>query len=144
MKLLKSTLIAASLLLSQISVVRADEPTETDPQPYRCQDSVVAKVGTYFENDPNSGYYAMFQSKLGVEQFPETQAAVVDRSAQPGSVLAKQKVGDRVQVCLIYSAPLSQDCNPNKDPRGRIYRVYNYRLRGAYTGWNANHFCGGA
>ena len=35
-------------------------------------------------------------------------------------------------------------CDLKKDPRGRIYRVYNYRLKGAYEGFNANHFCGGA
>lgn len=131
-------------LFTQSYAALADDPLEENPQPYRCEDSVVTKVGTYFENDPSSGFYAVFQSKVGVEQFSDAFAAVVDRTAQPTSVLAKQKVGDKVQVCLIASPTKNQYCNPDKDPRGRFFRVYNYRLKAAYSGTNANHLCGGA
>lgn len=58
--------------------------------------------------------------------------------------MAKHKVGDKVQVCLLYTPSKDPYCDPSKDERGRIYRVYNYRLRSAYQGWNANHGCGGA
>lgn len=135
---------AAIALLSFQPRAHADDPTETNPQPYRCEDSVITKVGTYFENDPRSGFYAIFQSKLGVESFPDESAAVVDRGASPSSALAKQKVGDRVQVCLVFRPADGDTCHPDRDPRGRFYRVYNYRLRAAYTGTNANHLCGGA
>jgi hypothetical protein len=136
--------LATILLLAQTPLARADDPTETNPQPYRCEDSVITKVGNYFEDDPTSGFYALFASKLGVENFSDSRAAVVDRSAGQDSVMAKQRVGDKVQVCLINTPEAGYGCNPNKDPRGRVYRVFNYRLRGAYSGWNSNHGCGGA
>ncbi|UBF27851.1 hypothetical protein K9N68_08090 [Kovacikia minuta CCNUW1] len=140
----KTIALAIAFLLTQNYVARADDPLENNPQPYRCEDSVVTKVGTYFENDPSSGFYAVFQSKLGVEQFPDTRAAVVDRAAGTDSVLAQQKVGDKVQVCLIGSPAKDQYCDPEKDSRGRFFRIYSYRLKAAYTGTNANHLCGGA
>jgi hypothetical protein len=101
-------------------------------------------VGTYFEKDPRSGFYAVFQSKLGVEKFADANAAVVDRSADAKSAIARQKPGDKVQVCLLYRPHKDPYCDPDKDPRGRVYRIYNYRLKAAYSGWNANHWCGGA
>lgn len=119
--------------------VRADAPSE---KPWRCEESTIAKVGSYFEGDPRSGVYAVFRSKLGMEQFPNTPAAVVVRSPDP--VMAQQKVGDKVQVCLVNFPEPGDFCKPDKDSRGRIYRVYNYRLKAAYTGPNANHLCGGA
>jgi len=140
----RSIALATVLLLAQSHAAFADDPTENNPQPYRCEDSVVTKVGTYFENDPSSGFYAVFQSKLGVEQFPDYHAAVVDRSAAPNSALAQQKVGDKVQICLIASPAKDKYCDPDKDSRGRFFRVYNYRLKAAYSGTNANHWCGGA
>lgn len=140
----RSIALTAILLLAQSHAAFADDPTEGNPQPYRCEDSVVTKVGTYFENDSSSGFYALFQSKLGVEQFPDDHAAVVDRNAAPNSTLAQQKVGDKVQVCLIASPTKDQYCNPDQDSRGRFFRVYNYRLKAAYSGTNANHLCGGA
>lgn len=135
---------AVTFLCTQLSIARADDPLETDPQPYRCVDSVVTQIGTYFEGVPNSGYYVQFQSRLGVEQFPKVQAAVVDRNANAESAIAQQRVGDKVQVCLIHSPSPGPGCDPNQDSRGRTYRVYNYRLRAAYSGWNSNHYCGGA
>jgi hypothetical protein len=140
----RTTSLAVVLLLAQTGTALADDPLESNPQPYRCEDSVITKVGSYFENDPTSGFFAIFQSKLGVESFSEAYAAVVDRSAGADSTLAKQKVGDKVQVCLIGSPPKDQYCNPDKDSRGRFFRVYNYRLKAAYAGTNANHLCGGA
>ena len=143
-RLRRTTSLAVVLLLAQTVTALADDPLESNPQPYRCEESVITKVGTYFENDPTSGFFAIFQSKLGVESFPDAHAAVVDRSASSSSVLAKQKVGDKIQVCLIGSPPKDQYCNPDKDSRGRFFRVYNYRLKAAYAGTNANHLCGGA
>ncbi len=136
--------LVAVLLVAQSSTAYADDPMETNPQPYRCEDSTITEVGTYFKDDPKSGFYAIFQSTLGVQNFPNTHASVVDRSARQDSPIAKQQVGDKVQICLLYTPTKSSDCDPNKDRRGRIYRIYNYRLRSAYQGWNANHGCGGA
>ncbi len=129
------------LLLSPAQIVQADSKNS---KPLGCAESVVIKVGTYFENMPESGFYAVFQSKLGVEKFPDTTSAVVDRSAGPSSAIAQQRVGDKVRVCLISVPIKDQYCNPDRDSRGRIYQVYNYRLRNTFSGTNANHFCGGA
>ncbi len=131
-------------LLAQTQTAIADDTAETNPQPIRCENTQITKLGNYFENQPDSGFYVVFQSKLGVEKFPDTYAAVVDRGAGPNSAIAKQQVGDKIQVCLIGTPKKDQYCNPDQDSRGRFYRVYNYRLREAYTGTNANHLCGGA
>lgn len=125
------------------NAARADEPIG-EVIPYQCVDSVVTERGTYFENDPSSGFYVGFKTRVGVEKFPEAHAAIVDRGAEPGSVIARQKVGDRVQVCLVSQPKKDEYCDPSKDSRGRIYRVYNYRLKAAFDGMNANHYCGGA
>ena len=61
-------------------------------------------------------------------------------------IMAKEHAGDKVQVCLV-SVPNSQDspgCDPKTDPRGRVYRVYDYRLHASYSGMNGEHGCGGA
>jgi hypothetical protein len=132
------------LLLAQTQSAIADDSSETNPQPLRCEDSQITKMGNYFENVPDSGFYVMFASKLGVEKFPDTFASVVDRNAGSDAAIAKQQVGDKVQVCLIGTPAKDQYCNPDQDSRGRFYRVYNYRLQDAYTGTNGNHLCGGA
>jgi hypothetical protein len=139
---------ASSVLIAGLSIglfapiAKADMAEQ--PIPYQCEDSVVTKKGYYFENQPDSGSYAQFKSKLGVTQFQNITVSVVDRSAAPDSVLAKQQVGDRVQVCLVGYPASNQYCNPNRDPRGRYYRIYNYRQKAEYSGTNGNHLCGGA
>ena len=132
-----AALITAGLFIP--CLVRADDRPD---RPWRCEESTITKVGNYFEGNPSSGVYAVFRSKLGVEQFPDTSASVVVRYLDP--VMAKQKVGDKVQVCLVNFPDPDRSCKPDKDPRGRIYRVYNYRLKAAYSGPNGNHLCGGA
>ena len=129
------------LFFISVQPSRADRPPAI---PYRCEESIVTKKGYYFENDLQSGVYTNFKSKLGVETFKNESARVVDRSAKLNSVMDLQKVGDRVQVCLISIPDEDGSCDLKKDPRGRVYRVYNYRLKDAYSGSNANHSCGGA
>ena len=140
---MKSQLFFFSLALFFIGVQpsRADRPPAI---PYRCEESIVTKKGYYFENEPQSGVYTNFKSKLGVETFKTESARVVDRSARLNSVMDLQKVGDKVQVCLISMPDEAGSCDLKKDSRGRVYRVYNYRLKGDYSGFNANHSCGGA
>jgi ribosomal protein L21E len=141
---MKSRIFAASfILLASIapSVQATEEPSAI---PYRCEDSTVTTIGYYFEGDPQSGIYAGFQSKLGVETFKGKASRVVDRSMPLNSVMDAQLVGDKVQVCLISVPESTGGCNPAKDYRGRVYRVYNYRLKSAYIGNNASHLCGGA
>ncbi|MGV0023736.1 hypothetical protein [Phormidesmis priestleyi] len=140
------TFLSAAVSVALLSVASpgiADEVRDADI-PYQCEDSVVTKTGYYFENQPDSGSYVVFKSNLGVKQIKDATVSVVDRNAPPTSVLAKQKVGDRVQVCLVGYPTKDQSCNPDRDPRGRYYRVYNYRQKAAYQGTNGNHLCGGA
>lgn len=76
--------LATVLLVAQTSTAYADDPLETDPQPYRCEDSTVTEVGNYFKDVPDSGFYAIFQSTLGVQNFPKAHASVV--IAQPDRI----------------------------------------------------------
>jgi hypothetical protein len=110
-------LASANLVLAQDS---PQDRSENPAQPYRCEDSTITKTGYYFEGQPDSGIYAVFASKLGVEGFPDSQAAVVDRGVPLNSVMAKQTVGDKVQICLIKAPPKDQWCDPTKDSRGRF------------------------
>ncbi|HTL87843.1 MAG TPA: hypothetical protein VL134_00470 [Leptolyngbya sp.] len=138
-----SSVLGAIISIGSLApIVQADQGTTAIP--YRCEDSVVTKKGYYFENQPDSGSYAAFKSRLGVTQFKDATAAVVDRTAASNSVLAQQQVGDRVQVCLIGYPVKDNRCNPDQDPRGRYYRIFNYRQNAEYSGTNGNHLCGGA
>jgi hypothetical protein len=131
-------------ILVLIKPVYANERIEKMAQPYYCEDSVVTKVGYYFKDEPNSGIYITFKSTLGVSNFKGESAAVTDRMMPLNSVIAKQKVGNKVQVCLISTPSKERFCNPEKDSRGRFYRIYDYQLKAAYVGTNGNHLCGGA
>lgn len=66
-------------------------------------------------------------------------------------IMAAERRGDRVQVCLMsfptptYIAAQKQyGCDPDKDPRGWRFRVYDYRQHAAYYGSSSEHDCGGA
>jgi hypothetical protein len=94
------SIISGLIILSLAQSAIADDTAETNPQPIRCEDSQITKLGNYFEHVPESGFYVVFQSKLGVEKFPDTFASVVDRGAGSDSAIAKQQVGDKVQVLV--------------------------------------------
>jgi hypothetical protein len=137
-----------SLIISPFLVLsipaHANERVEKPAQPYYCEDSTVTKVGYYFKDEPSSGTYVVFKSSLGVSTFKGESAAVTDRLMPINPVMNQQRVGDKVQVCLLSAPTKSRFCNPDKDSRGRIYRIYDYRLKAAYVGTNGNHLCGGA
>jgi hypothetical protein len=141
---MKTRILALSLGFLVTVSLPARSAEESPAIPYRCEDSVVTKLGYYFENMPESGIYAEFESGLGVETFQDRIARVVDRSSPLNKVMDAQQVGDKVQVCLIAFPESIYQCNPQKDYRGRFYRVFNYRLKAAYEGPNAAHLCGGA
>jgi hypothetical protein len=136
-------MLCAIVFCQAQSAIAQPNPSQS-PQPSRCEESTITKFMNYFEGQPDSGYVVAFQSKIGLERFSNATVAVVDRNAGKKSAIARQKVGDKVQVCLIETPSRDQSCNPDKDPRGRVYRVYNYRLKATYSGWNSNHGCGGA
>jgi len=59
-------------------------------------------------------------------------------------LMMEERPGDKVQLCFLSGPLPNATCNPDKDPRGRTYRVYDYKRHAAYDGWNDGHGCGGA
>jgi hypothetical protein len=81
-----------------------------------------------------------------------TSARVVHYQGTPGNALMQsERAGDRVQVCLVsFPVPRVDPstkrtlCDPDRDPRGFEFRVYDYRQHAAYIGPDSQHMCGGA
>jgi hypothetical protein len=71
-------------------------------------------------------------------------ASVLFGDSPDAEVAAAERAGDRVQVCLLALPEPTQSCNPETDPRGRHYRVWDYRQHAAYIGVSGEHECGGA
>jgi len=87
-----------------------------------------------------------FDTHLGSDRaFPNAIASVTHYQNQPGNVtMMRERVGDRVQVCFLGAPEPTRNCDPDKDSRGRKYRVYDYRHNAQYWGYNSEHGCGGA
>jgi hypothetical protein len=87
---------------------------------------------------------------LNGQPFPT--ASVVHYDGDPtNKLMESERKGDRVQVCLVSFPTPSRDlqtgavvCDPNADPRGMTYRVYDYKRHAAYMGPDSEHGCGGA
>ncbi len=83
---------------------------------------------------------------------PRTRAGVVHyQGDHDNQIMEAERPGDHVQVCLRSFPTPSIDpttgriqCNPDKDPRGWRFRVYDYRQHAAYYGSESEHYCGGA
>ena len=60
------------------------------------------------------------------------------------AVAVRERPGDRVQLCFLGHVEGAQGCKPATDDRGRLYRVYDYRLHAAWSATNSQHMCGGA
>jgi hypothetical protein len=87
---------------------------------------------------------------LNGQPFPEATVVHYDHETANKLMESEQK-GDRVQVCLVSFPTPARDlqtgavvCDPNKDPRGMTYRVYDYKRHAAYMGPDSEHGCGGA
>lgn len=116
----------------------------------KCVDTTILEVTPRLENSTmqESGVEVWFASNLGVEKFgtKQTGAGVVHYQGDDNAVMAAEHPGDKVQVCLV-GVPNSTDdpgCDPKTDPRGRVYRVYDYKQKASYSGINGEHGCGGA
>jgi len=157
-----TTLIVAALSLPAMADVQVPaKPMHVD-ESVHCIETTVTKVSYYFAGQPASGIFVAFAANLGVARFPKAHASVADRQSYiadyqrgwvpsaalsggaPNPVMMQERVGDHVQVCLV-SVPIPQGrCDPDTDPRGRVYRVYDYRQHAAYVEMNDGHGCGGA
>jgi len=103
--------------------------------------------GTFTARDfVQTGVDVVFNTYLGSDPaFPHMWASIVHYQDTPGNdVMVREHSGDRVQVCFLSRPAPTLVCNPDKDSRGRIFRVYDYRQRAQYWGMNSEHDCGGA
>jgi hypothetical protein len=93
-----------------------------------------------------SGVIVTFNTTLGGDPAaPGTRAAVTHYQDTPGNtIMMAEKKGDKVQVCFLGPPAPTTTCDPDKDDRGRTYRVYDYRQKQQYNGINEEHGCGGA
>ena len=87
---------------------------------------------------------------LNGQPFPFARVVHYDRDLG-NAVMEAEHPGDRVQVCLFSFPTPSYDlssgkivCDPNEDPRGMMFRVYDYKRHAAYLGPTTEHGCGGA
>lgn len=127
-----------------------------------CAQGIVTSVHSRLD-EGNSAAHPTFGSGVVVEfrlpsapKFlngqPLTTSAVVHYNGDPtNKLMQSEKVGDRVQVCLTAFPTPTRDlqtgkivCDPNVDPRGLVFRVYDYARRAAYLGPDSQHSCGGA
>ena len=111
-----------------------------------CVDTTVGSIASYFPSDPASGVVISFKTHLCIpESLTKVDAGITERTAESVvAVILQERVGDAVQVCLLAVPKPDDRCHPETDERGRVYRVYDYRLKTAYTGSLGNHDCGGA
>jgi hypothetical protein len=155
------SLICAALVIAASSPAWADSGPDYLPGPWHfkaisCVDTTVREVtprlGTAGQTKftaadfKASGVEVVFATGLGIQPlFSSGLASVVHYQDTAGNdIMAAERAGDRVQVCYLGGPAPTQFCNPDKDDRGRSYRVYDYRQRAQYSGGNAEHDCGGA
>ena len=135
----------------------ADTP-EYVPGPWHyksisCVDTTVKNVGPrlvsgkppYPASDYESGVEVGFASGLGVKPLFNETAAVVHYQGDAGNgTMRAEKPGDKVQLCFLGGPAPTTYCNPDKDERGRRFRVWDYARKAQYAGTNSEHDCGGA
>jgi hypothetical protein len=130
-----------------------------------CMDGKVTSVVPRLGRDGQTAFSAQDFEQTGVRvdiSFPDNAklysfipgpgAAVVHYQGTPGNaIMQAERAGDRVQVCLLSFPVPRRDpstgrvlCDPDQDPRGFEFRVYDYRQHRAYAGPDSQHSCGGA
>ena len=150
---------AAAVLALSPALAQTAPDYKPGPWHYRsvaCVDTTVVKVvprlgqagqTTFTAADfKASGVTVLFASHLGVDPlFASRHAAVTHYQDTAGNnVMVAEHPGDRVQLCFLGGPAPTKNCDPDKDDRGRNYRVYDYRQRASYAGMNEEHDCGGA
>ncbi len=84
-----------------------------------------------------SGVHVTFDTHLGMQRVaPHVLASVTHYQGTIGNnIMAAERRGDRVQVCFLGGPAPTEYCDPDKDIRGRSYRVWDYRQRARYLGF---------
>jgi hypothetical protein len=73
---------------------------------------------------------------------PNMQAAVTHyQNTADNNVMMRERPGDKVQLFPIEPAPTIY-CDPDKDGRGRVFCICDYRQHTQYSGVNIEHDCG--
>jgi hypothetical protein len=150
----------AALIAAPASSAFAEntDPYKTGPWHYRsipCVDTTVVAV-TPRLGDPGqtkftaqdfetSGVSVTFKTTLGSDPaIAPVQVAVTHYQGDPDNpFMIAEHPGDKVQVCFLSTPPPTQYCDPDKDPRGRVYRIWDYVRKKQYSG-GSQHGCGGA
>jgi hypothetical protein len=158
-KIIACTLIACFAGTAIPASAQNTPSYKSGPWSYRsipCVDAMVKTVTprlvsagqkSYSTSDfQQSGVQVTFNTRLGADPaMPSALAAVTHYQDTAGNgVMVAEHPGDRVQVCVVQIPAPTQLCNPDADPRGRVYRVWDYRQKAQYAGMNSEHDCGGA
>lgn len=158
-RLIACTLIACIAGIAIPAAAQSAPGYKPGPWHYRsisCVDTTVKAVTprlvsagqkTYSKKDfQQSGVEVTFNTRLGAD--PAVPSAVVGvthyQDSAGNNVMMAERPGDRVQVCLVQVPAPTKFCDPDADPRGRVYRVWDYRQKAQYDGMNSEHDCGGA
>jgi hypothetical protein len=127
--------VIATLVVSMLVQHAAAKPPgpEYEESAYICTDTTVKSIGSRLTDGdgkpmPNMGSAVAFASGLSLVDY------------ETPKVVELQRVGDKVQVCLIA---VPQNC-PKGDDRGKLYRVFDYRQKASYEMADSQHMCGGA
>jgi hypothetical protein len=145
-------------LASAPALAQQDDPYKGGVWHYRsipCVDTTVVSVTPRLGNAGQTKFTAQDFAQTGVSVTYKTTLGS-DPAMAPSQVtvthyqgsadnkfMQAERPGDKVQVCLVSVPAPTQYCDPDKDPRGRIYRVYDYRQKQQYSG-GSQHGCGGA
>ena len=117
-----------------------------------CADTKIVFIGPRLGGEHDSAQQMQTEMResgisvqFGTHRWPKDVAEVVHyQGDQQLAVMSRERVGDRVQLCLVSRPKKDQYCDPTTDRRGVEFRVYDYRLRQSYSGINSEHGCGGA
>jgi len=150
--------------LADIQLHSAPLTSKTVP----CVQTTIASVRVTRTGSGQPAVEVEFNSRLGMQHFPDMRASVDDEALYvpsssgwadsysgrglPDPIALQEHTGETVQLCLTRvpkadpscTRPDDGCCHPDTNPNGREYRVYNYRLHASYTSWNSHHDCGGA
>jgi hypothetical protein len=150
-------LVVAILLHASSAHAQAQDTVPEKPGPWHyhslpCVDTTVVSVTPRLQSEgqktftaqdfESSGVQVAFATRLGAGNY---HAGIVHYQNTAGNdVMMAERPGDRVQVCFMSAPAPTKYCDPDKDSRGRVYRVYDYRQHASYQGMNSEHDCGGA
>lgn len=114
-----------------------------------CRNTRVKTVGTRLQEGnqdiPGTGYDVLFSGTWDDPFKGQAKLQIVTYQADPANdFIGTSRPGDRVQVCLVSVPTKTNYCDPVKDGRGRIFRIYDFKHRYSYVAQNSEHGCGGA